>query len=343
MKSDRVVAALRRGAFGAVVLAAGAAGAQTRTECESGIELIEHALAASPDPKQRGTLEKALRDARRELGEEEYDECLEAVEDARDALGGGASDRTPAFRADERLATEPTLPVTVDSAFLPSPGETEVTLGLVYDRVRRAHRENDDDEEPRFYGRHRLTGSAEAEHGFARTLSASLGVAYSGGSAEGARSGEIELGGKWNLLLPRGLLPALTLGGSVAAPFGLDNGGTYETTLALLASQPLGSGADAPYLHANLFWTHAYHRGEDDRADRFGAVLGLAAPIAESTALVIDVLHEQDEAEGAITNLAELGLRHRLPGDATIGLGAGVGFGGSTTDFRLLLGIQKSF
>ena len=92
MKSDRVVAALRSGAFGAVVLAAGAAGAQTRAECEAGIEFVDRALAASTDPRQRGTLEKALRDARRELGEEEYDECLEAVEDARDALGGGASE-----------------------------------------------------------------------------------------------------------------------------------------------------------------------------------------------------------------------------------------------------------
>lgn len=344
MKANLIVAALRSGTCGAIVLAAGIAEAQTRAECEAGVAFIDEALARSTDAGQHAALEKALRDARRELGEGDYDECLEAVEDARAALSAGASTLPAVFRADERLAVDPTLPVTVDSAFLPDPGETQATLGLVYDRVRRAVREDSGDgEEPRFHGRHRLTAAAELERGFSRALSGSLGVAYRGGSTADARSGEVELGGKWNLLQPQDGLPALTLDGSAEAPFGLDNGGTYTTTLALLASKPLGSGADAPYLHANLFWTHAYHRGEQERANRFGAILGVAAPVAESTALVVDVLHEQDDAKGSITNLAELGIRQRLPGDAVIGLGAGFGFGGSTTDFRVLLGVQKSF
>jgi hypothetical protein len=344
MKADRVIAAFRSGAFGMAVLASGAADAQTRAECEAGIDFIGRSLSGSTDIKQRGTLEKALRDARRELDEEEYDECLEAVEDARDALRGGTPDRASLFRADERLATDAALPVTVESAFLPNPGETEATLGLVYDRVRRTPREGgDDDEEAGSNGRHRFTPLAEIEHGFTRELSGSFGLAYRRGTTEDDLTGEAELGAKWNLSSPQELLPALTLSASVAAPFGFDNGGTWETTIALLASKPLGNGADAPYLHANLFWTHAYDRGEDDRANRFGAILGLAAPVAESTAIVVDVLHEQDEAKGAITNLAELGVRQLLPGDAVLGLGAGVGFGGSTTDFRVLLGVQKSF
>jgi hypothetical protein len=339
-----VIAALWSGALGTGVLAAGAAEAQTRAECESGIDFIGQALAGSTDPKQRGELEKALRDAQRELGEEEYDECLEAVEDARDTLTAGGSARLPVFREDERLAAGPVLPVTVDNAFLPMPGETEVTLGLVYDRIRRTVREgSEDDDEVRFNGRHRFTPLAEVEHGFTRELSGSLGLAYRRGTTDDDLSGEVELGAKWNLLAPQELLPALTLSVGAAAPYGFNNGGTYETTLALLASKPLGSGVDAPYLHANFFWTHAYHRGEDDRLNRVGAILGIAAPVAESTAVVVDLLHEQDDAKGGITNLAEIGLRQRLPGDAVIGIGTGVGFGGSTTDFRVLLGIQKSF
>lgn len=344
MKADRVIAALRSGAFGAAVLAAGAAEAQTRAECEAGIDFISQSLAGSTDPKQRGALEKALRDARRELGEEEYDECLDAVEDARDALTDGTSDRASLFRADERLATDAALPITVESAFLPNPGETEARLGLVYERVRRTPREEGDDgDEAGFHGRDRFTPLAELEHGFTRELSGSIGLAYRRGTTEDDLTGEAELGAKWNLSPPQELLPALTLSAGVAAPFGHNNGGTYETTLALLATTPLGNGADAPYLHANLFWTHAYHRGEDDRANRFGAILGLAAPVAESTAIVIDILHEQGDAKGAITNLAELGVQQLLPGDASIGLGVGAGFGGSTTDFRVLLGVQKSF
>jgi hypothetical protein len=338
------MAALRSGAFGATVLAASAAGAQTRAECEAGIDFIGQALAKSTDPKQRAALEKALRDAQRELGEEEYDECLEAVEDARDTVSAGTSERAPVFRSDERLDTDSALPISVESAFLPNAGETEVTLGLVYDRIRRTVREGGaDDEEVRFNGRDRFMPLAEIEHGFSRTFSGSVGLTYRRGTTEDDLTGEVELGAKWNFLAPQDLLPALSLSASAAAPYGFDNGGTYETTLALLASKPLGSGVDAPYLHANLSWTHAYNRGEDDRLNRFGGILGLAVPVAESTAIVVDVLHEQDDAKGAITNLAEIGVRQRLPGDAVIALGTGVGFGGSTTDFRVLLGVQKSF
>jgi hypothetical protein len=341
---DLGLAALRRAAIAAAVLVPSIAGAQTRAECEAGIGFIGAALAETTKDDRRAVLEKALRDAKRELGEEEYDECLEAVEDARELVAGTERGRPPPFRVDERLATDPLLPVSVDSAFMPAPGESEMTLGLIYDRIRRTVREGgDDDEEVRLTGRHRFSPHLEIEHGFTRVLSGSVGIDHRRGTTEDDLTGEVEVQARWNLLTPQGWLPALTLSGSASVPFGFNNGGTYETTVALIASQPLGSGTYAPYLHANLFWTHAIDRGEDDRLNRFGGVLGLAMPIAESTALVADVLHEQDDAKGAITNVAEIGVRQNLPGDVVLGLGTGVGFGGSTTEFRLLVGVQKSF
>ena len=72
-------------------------------------------------------------------------------------------------------------------------------------------------------------------------------------------------------------------------------------------------------------------------------MLGYTHPLGPSTALVADLVHEKDEDKGRIINLVELGLRHALPGDIILGIGVGAGFGGSTTDFRALLGIQKEF
>jgi hypothetical protein len=126
-------------------------------------------------------------------------------------------------------------------------------------------------------------------------------------------------------------------------PYGHNSGDSVDTTLSLLGSQPLGRGPDAPYLHANLSWTHTFNREEDDRANSFFGVLGVAVPVAESTALVADVAHEQLEQKGRINNLIEVGVRQQVGGDITLGAGVGAGIGGSTTKFRALVGVQKTF
>ncbi|KMO37416.1 hypothetical protein VQ02_13370 [Methylobacterium variabile] len=55
--------------------------------CRDGIAMIKAELARSPAEPIARTLRKELRIAERELGETEYDECLDAVRDARRALG----------------------------------------------------------------------------------------------------------------------------------------------------------------------------------------------------------------------------------------------------------------
>jgi hypothetical protein len=55
--------------------------------CRDGIAMIKAELARSPAEPVARTLRKELRIAERELGETEYDECLDAVRDARRALG----------------------------------------------------------------------------------------------------------------------------------------------------------------------------------------------------------------------------------------------------------------
>jgi hypothetical protein len=55
--------------------------------CRDGIAMIRAELAKAPaEPLQR-SLRKALRSAEREQGEGEFDECMDAVRDARKALG----------------------------------------------------------------------------------------------------------------------------------------------------------------------------------------------------------------------------------------------------------------
>jgi hypothetical protein len=325
--------------------------AQSRADCEGGIRFITEALAGETRADVRNELAKALRDAERELGEGEYDECMEAVEDARDAVGGAPAAARRPREADELLQADDGLPVTVEDAFVPRRGEIEARLGFSYNRLRRFTLETEDDDDDddddggaarKRSGRDQFVTDAEVEIGLGNGLAAMLGASYVLGNAEDVKNGEFELGGKWNFLAQQEWFPALTIAAEVSLPFGFRNDST-ETTVGLLASKALGSGPDAPYLHANIFWIHAFNREEDARANRFVAVLGATVPITTSTALALDLVHGKDEEKGQITNLVEVGVRQMLPGGFRLGLGVGAGFGGSTTDFRALFGLQKEF
>lgn len=255
------------------------------------------------------------------------------------AAGSSAIAQGPA-ESDERIGADPGLPVTVEDAFVPAPGEADAKLRFFYDRLRPAAVGDGDDS--RTFGRHLYTPGAEVELGIARGLAASVAADYSLGTAQEARSGEVDFGAKWNFLPMRGLGPAVTLGASVGVPYGYAHG-PVSTTLTLYATQPLGRGADSPFLHANLGWTHAYDRGEDDRANRFFGVLGVSLPVAGATAVVADLVHEQLDEKGKLNQLVEVGLRQVLPHDLVLGVGVGAGFGNSSTRFRALVGLQASF
>jgi hypothetical protein len=62
--------------------------ADPAADCAAGIETIKAAIAANPAADKLEKLNKLLADAERELGEKEFDECLEAVEDAKEIAGG---------------------------------------------------------------------------------------------------------------------------------------------------------------------------------------------------------------------------------------------------------------
>ena len=64
------------------------AAADDRAECTAGIAMIRAELDKKPPQATQTALQRALRSAERELKEAEFDECLDAVEDAKKALRG---------------------------------------------------------------------------------------------------------------------------------------------------------------------------------------------------------------------------------------------------------------
>ena len=60
--------------------------ADDKADCVAGIAMIKREIAKKPLQATLTALQKALRNAERELKEEEFDECVDAIEDAHKAL-----------------------------------------------------------------------------------------------------------------------------------------------------------------------------------------------------------------------------------------------------------------
>lgn len=71
----------------AALTAPSAASADDAADCDAGIEMISAEVAKEHPKPMADALKTALRVAKREKGEKEYDECLDAVADAKKALG----------------------------------------------------------------------------------------------------------------------------------------------------------------------------------------------------------------------------------------------------------------
>lgn len=81
-----LTSALALGLLAAVSVASSPARADDAAACDAGIEMISAELAKQHPKPTADALKTALRVAKREKGEKEYDECLDAVGDAKKAL-----------------------------------------------------------------------------------------------------------------------------------------------------------------------------------------------------------------------------------------------------------------
>ena len=73
-------------ALAAFALSPGLAFADDAQTCQSGIETIRAEIAKKPAEPLLKRLQKSLAEAEREMKEAEFDECVEAVEEAKAAL-----------------------------------------------------------------------------------------------------------------------------------------------------------------------------------------------------------------------------------------------------------------
>lgn len=84
--SARLAPAFALGLIAAATVVSAPARADDAAACDAGIAMISAEVAKEHPKATADALKTALRVAKREKGEKEYDECLDAVADAKKAL-----------------------------------------------------------------------------------------------------------------------------------------------------------------------------------------------------------------------------------------------------------------
>ncbi|HYD69999.1 hypothetical protein [Azospirillum sp.] len=228
---------------------------------------------------------------------------------------------------DDHMKLSRGLPITLDDAVPIEAGSRAVKLRFAYERQ---------DE------RNRYLPDAELEIGVARGWAVKLEPRYAFGNASGTGRGAFNLSVEHNVLELSGTRPGITIEPGVTFPFG-SGSDAVEAQIELRATQPLGSGPGAPRLHLNIAWLHLFDRESDERANRYSAAAGINLPVAAATAVAFNVVHEQSREKGKRETYLEAGVRHAFDDKTALAAGAGFGLGPDSADFRLLVGLQRSF
>lgn len=238
----------------------------------------------------------------------------------------------PAFqveaRASDHTNLEEGLPTTIEDAYPIAYKGREIQGQARYERT------SD--------GKSQLVLDPRLELGAFRNGQIKIAVPFRLGSGDRSGSGDIGLEAFYNFNNESLRLPALALSARADLPSGKDSRGV-DTQFKFIATKTLGAGARLQRLHLNLSYFNNARAAFNERSHRYGAVLGYSQRLGPDTVGILDFVREQDRRAGQTANILELGLRRQVTPLTTLALGAGVGIGRDSPDFRLTGAFQKSF
>lgn len=179
--------------------------------------------------------------------------------------------------------------------------------------------------------------------GFAARSQVALTLHTLGGTADSTGNGDLRLQLMRQLHEETTLLPAFAAFLRLDVPTGHDSRG-LDTTVRLAATKTLGAEPDTHQLHVNVVWTRNAAPGVDERTQVRRLLVGYSTLLGERTALVGDLIREEERSRGALGTIVELGLRRELSRETTLSLGVGTGRGSpEVSRWRLMAGLERSF
>lgn len=217
------------------------------------------------------------------------------------------------------------LPASVEDAYPTAFRNREFQIGPRYERTA----EGDD----------QILLNPRLEAGPLRNAQLGITVPVLLGSADQTGSGDITVDALYNFNTEGLTLPAFSLAGRAEFPTGEARAGV-DAEFKLLVTRSITNRLDR--IHLNLVYLRAGAPDATERRDRYAAILGYSGRLGPDMILVADVLREQELEKGLETNIVELGLRRQITPLFVLSLGAGVGIGAESPDFRITVGLQRT-
>ncbi|MDJ0800501.1 MAG: transporter [Calothrix sp. MO_167.B12] len=229
-------------------------------------------------------------------------------------------------QAADHLNLEEGLPTEVEDAYpIPYQG-IELQGAVKYDRIN---------------GKDSLIIEPRIEYGFAPNWQGRIAVPFQFGSAESDGIGDVGVEVFYNFNTETLKTPAFALSVGVDTPTGEDSVGV-DPTVKLIMTKTLGTGANLDRLHVNVGYTFNDAKKDDERRNVIKAVAGYSRRLDPQTILVTDFVYEQEKEEKKDAYILELGIRRQATPLTVWSIGAGLGIGRDSPDFRVTAGIQHS-
>ena len=169
-----------------------------------------------------------------------------------------------------------------------------------------------------------------------------VAVTFYSGDVDRTGSGNVSGEFLYNFLQERGNWPALAVALEAELPTG-ERARGVDVAGTILATKTL-AGSLTPRVHVNLAWKHNGGRDKDtEKENMLKTVVGASVKAGEGTTVVLDLVAEQKEEKHKESKVLEAGMRHDLTEELLVGVGAGVGFGADSEEYRVTVGVQDQF
>lgn len=180
-------------------------------------------------------------------------------------------------------------------------------------------------------------------YGAARQLQLDLqGTMYSGG--EEKNSGDISLGAQYQFNESSTLTPMIAINPVFTFPTGKGSRGEDFEYKVIVTEDIIGT-SENPIVQFHLNFRHSYNDRPDDneRTNRFMYTIGMSNKLYEQTALIIDIVLEEEIKNHKTSNKLEMGVHHDLGGKFQLGTALAAGFGQDSPSWAANVGIEKQF
>ncbi len=220
------------------------------------------------------------------------------------------------------------LPVRLKDAFVTEPGAVALQYGS------RTSVAGD--------GRYSLRGGPALKLGLPGRFELSLAPLRQYGDASSVHGGLVGMELEWNVNRQTRVVPAFLIALIRQQPYGGGHQGPHEA-IQLVATKSLGAGRAAPRLGMEIAWTHSAGVTERERPRRWLAGLVTSRLIGPKTALVLDLVRQQQDRRDQTSTFLDAGVNHVIGRSMTLSGGLGPGLVKDVVSVRVFAGIKWTF